>query len=167
MHSHDDGRLAWTAALSLEPRAMPNFKLGAVAFADPFRQRDGQRVNELALGAHLAYTSESPEFIAEYVLIRHDMPSLDEVFYSHGAYAQLAWRLSGDANAWKPYLRYELMAIDDLDPTLASTVSQQLLLAGVRFDATRWCALKLEGVWRQPNYNEHIWAGIFQAAMAW
>ncbi len=167
MHAHDDRRLAWTAAVTVEPRAMPNFKLGAVAFADPYRQRDGQRVNELAIGAHLAYTSDSPEFIAEYVLVRHDVPNLDDVFYSHGAYAQLAWRLSGDASAWKPYLRYELMHIDDLDPTLASTVSQQLVLAGVRFDATRWCALKVEGVWRQPDYNESIWSGIFQAAVAW
>lgn len=167
MHSHDDGRLAWTAALSIEPRAVPHLRVGLVAFADPFRERDGERVSELALGAHIAYTSDDPEFIAEYVLIRHEMPGLDETYYSHGMYAQLAWRFDGAGTPFKPYLRYERMSIDEDDPTLATSVSQHLGLVGLRFDATAWCALKLEGVWRHPDGESDIFEGIFQTGVAW
>jgi hypothetical protein len=166
-HLHPDARLAWTGAFSIEPPSVPRLRIGAVVFADPHRVRDDLHVAETAYGAHLAYTAEQPELIAEVVVVRHRLPGSGQVFHSFGAYGQVAWRLPGAAEAWKPYARYERMVIDPDDPTLRASSSQELALAGVRLDLTPWVALKLEGAWRRVEDRPASWEVVSQAGVAW
>ncbi len=170
---HAELRAAWTAGLFLEPPALPRLRLGAVVFADPLRHREGRLVDELTVGAHVAYTSEQPELIAEVVHVRHDVGALEDGTgagaFSHWAwYVQAAWRLPGAASAFKPYARYEALTLDPTgDPTLASASGTRLFLAGTRIDATPWLALKVEGAWRHRDGTDDTLEALVQASAAW
>jgi len=73
-------------------------------------------------------------------------------------YVQTAYRLPGAARLWKPYYRFEHIAIDAADPVFAGIPNLDGSTFGVRFDASTYAAIKTEGRIRsrvpdQPNTN--------------
>lgn len=98
---------------------------------------------EWIAAGHIAYTKEKPEFIAEFANVRHISNVTGKEWNSQGMYAQIAYRLPGDARAWKPYYRYEYIHVPATDPVLlVPNLSGHT--AGVRYDITDFAAFKIE-----------------------
>jgi hypothetical protein len=170
-------RLAWTGGLSIEPRAIPHLRVGTVTYTDPKRQRGDSTVRETLTGVHVAYTSEQPELIAEWVVVDHDVlaghaagadhDALVADHYSYGGYVQVAWRLPVGERRAKPYARSERMLVDGDDPSLAASVSQDLHTVGLRYDLSDTFALKTEGAYRMPDAADATFEGLVQLSAAW
>jgi|GEM_PF-2183591 len=158
-------RASYSGGLAFEPRVIQHLRVGAVAYLDPHRMRDGQMVSETLVGAHVAYTAERPEIIAEWVEVRHDIASAH--YASPAAYAQVAWRFKELGGRLKPYARAERMRIDASDPTLASAVSQDLFTVGLRVDPIAWFAIKVEGARRVPVGGTASNEGLLQVSASW
>lgn len=163
----ENPRFAGTAGLFLEPPALSRLRIGAVMYADPHRMRDDVRVAETLIGGHLAYTTERPEMIAEYVAAIHDADGARRTYWSDAAYAQLGWRFRGAGDRFKPYVRVEQMRIDPADPTLADRSSQQLATLGLRVDVADQLAVKLEGAWRALAETDPAAEALVQVSAAW
>jgi len=71
---------------------------------------------ELITSAHIVWTKETPEFLAEFAHVRHRNILTQDVFNSQAAYVQVAYRLPGEARKWKPYYRFEWSNISRSDP---------------------------------------------------
>ena len=52
---------------------------------------------ELITSAHIVYTKETPEFLAEFAHVRHRNAFTQTEFNSDAAYVQVAYRLPGEA----------------------------------------------------------------------
>lgn len=170
-------RIAWTGGLSIEPQAVPHLRLGAVSYRDPHRMRGDMMVRETLTGVHLAYTSEQPELLAECVRVAHAVlePGADSAsdagllseHASYGGYVQVGWRLPVGAQRLKPYLRTERMLVDATDPSLTSSVRQDLHTLGVRYDLSDTFALKVEGAYRSPAEAAATFEGLSQVSASW
>ncbi len=163
--SLENPRAAYSGALAVEPRALRNLRVGAVAYLDPHRVRDDLMVSETLIGAHVAYTSETPELIGELVHVLHDAEGTR--YLSQGAYVQVGWRLAALGGRFKPYARGERMRIDAADPTLEGTASQDLFTAGLRIDPIPWLAIKVEGAYRVPVEGDPSAEAVAQVGASW
>lgn len=161
------GRLAGTAGLFLEPPSLPALRLGAVAYWDPHRVRSGKHVAETLVGAHAIWSDDRPEVAAEWVLVHHRAQDAATPFLSHAAYVQLAWRLSGSGEPFKPYVRHDRMRLDGRDPTLQAVVSQDLWTFGLRWDVASQVALRVEGARRIPVQGAATWDALLQVSATW
>lgn len=165
--SAERGRLAGTAGLFLEPPALPPLRLGGVVYWDPHRMRNGKHVAETLVGAHAIWTDDWPEVAAEWVLVHHRAAGAASPFLSHAAYLQLAWRLPGSGEPFKPYLRYDRMRLDARDPTLQSSTSQDLWTMGLRWDVASQVAIRLEGAQKRPVAAPDSWEALLQVSATW
>jgi hypothetical protein len=161
----EEPRAAFSGGLAVEPRAAPRLRIGAVGYLDPHRMRDERFVAETLLGAHLAYTSETPEILVEVVNVLHEVDGVS--YASLGGYVQVGWRLAALEGRFKPYVRGERMSIDADDPTLVGTTSQDLVTAGLRIDPIAWLAIKLEGAYRMPASGDASAEAIAQVGASW
>jgi hypothetical protein len=169
-HTAEKPRLAYTGSLFVEPPAMTNLRAGIVAYHDPDRIRGNVVTPETTLAAHVAWTGEAPEFIAEVVQVNHADTTGDGAggsYASFGGYVQAAWRLPVLHNAWKPYARLDWMQIDTRDLALANSKSQHMGTIGLRFDPTSWLAMKLDGAYRQVAVTPGETLVAFQVEAAW
>lgn len=93
--------------------------------------------------AHIVWNKETPEFLAEFANVHHTNIYSGKEWNSQGMYAQLAYRLPGNARAWKPYYRFEYVHVPATEPVL---LVPDLLghTAGVRYDITTFAAFKAE-----------------------
>jgi hypothetical protein len=177
-HKHDGSttetpRVAWHGVLAVEPRALPKLRVGASSYGDPMRMRDGVMVDERMYGAHLAYTSEAPEVLAEWVVIDHHVMheghsgGIAMEHYSYGAYVQIGWRLPFAGQRLKPYVRNERIIVDASDPSLAASVSQHLYNVGMRADLSDTFAMKVEASRREIDGGAGTFEAITQLSATW
>ena len=105
---------------------------------------------ELISSAHLVWTKETPEFLAEFANVHHRNTLTGAGYDSRAFYVQLGYRLPSLAHHWKPYYRFErtevpwnepVFAVSD--PALAVTNLNGSTL-GVRYDFTDFAAFKME-----------------------
>ncbi len=100
---------------------------------------------EMITAAHVAWTRERPEVIAEYANIDHRDLLTNRTSNSHAYYVQVAYRLPWWDEKYKPYARYENIKTDLLDPVYTSTMfSRKGYLLGVRWDFAELLAIKGE-----------------------
>jgi hypothetical protein len=128
------------------PRAV-GLRLGGAYYADRLTPAAGVDMDERILSAHLAGERETPEILAEYARIRHAprAGAPGAVAVTHAYYGQLAYRLPGRAQAFKPYARYERDRVPAADPVLAPLrLDYEGLTGGVRVDVAAVAALKFE-----------------------
>ena len=183
--------------LAFEPPSAPFLRVGVTANQD-FEQALGAQTRgarRTQTGAHVAYTSERPELIAEVVLVNHvdplgssgavadaqadDHGDHDAGHSGHsghattngashlsgGGYVQLAWRLRAAGERLKPYLRYEQDRLHQHDLSLTGLGDEELLLGGLRVDLTPAVALKGEGIWTVQRPED--WSALLQLSAAW
>jgi hypothetical protein len=163
----EKGRLAATAGLFAEPPALPALRVGAVAYWDPQRVRSGKQVAETLVGAHAIWTDERPEIAAEWVLVHHQEQGAATPFLSNAAYLQLAWRLAGSGEPFKPYVRYDRMRLEERDPTLQSVLSRDQWTLGLRWDVASQVALRVEGARKVPREQAATWEALVQVSATW
>lgn len=133
---------AWIAQLVARPGHVDGFRLGASVYRDRLEKPGGPDVREWIASGFAALTRESPELIVEGITVHHE-DALGQTFDSRAYYAQVAYRLPGAAEKFKPYVRYERMDVAEADPVFAMP-DIEVVLGGVRVDLIELAALKVE-----------------------
>jgi hypothetical protein len=148
-----NGDRAWMVQLNSRPRNIFGLNVGLGFYQDEVSVPGGPDVEESTASAHMAWTSESPEVIVEYLHSTHDLATDSAVSGDVNAwYAQFAYRLPGNRLEWKPYARVERTEVDNSDPLLgAEALDYEGEILGVRWDFSPYAALKAE--YRNEEFN--------------
>lgn len=167
---------AWFVNLFSRPTAFNSLQVGGSLYGDLISPNPGvapgnPNFRELISTAHIVWTKESPEFLAEFAHVRHRNALTQNVFHSNAAYVQIAYRLPGEGHKWKPYYRFEWSNISPSDPlfTLSdNSVAVRDLTGstfGVRYDITNLAAFKGEyrHTTRKPS-DPHVNGLFFQTS---
>jgi hypothetical protein len=133
---------AWVANIYSRPRALYGLQLGASVYRDKITLA-GRDFREWISGAHIVWTKESPEFLAEFANVNHRAVLTDLSTNSQAFYVQLGYRLPWFERTVKPYYRFEYTH---------TPLSEQVFLnqdlvgstLGVRYDITNYAAFKTE-----------------------
>jgi hypothetical protein len=140
---------AWLATVFIKPDKLYGLQVGGSAYRDKIDATGRPEAQEWIESAHVVWSKENPEFIAEYFNINHRIPGTGVVTNSQAWYAQVAYRLPM-AERWKPYYRYEYIhtpMADAIFKGLNLSVAGSTL--GVRYDISSFAAFKFE--WRNQN----------------
>ncbi len=163
---------AWVVTVFSRPAVLNGLQVGGAAYGDlisPVPQLTGNpQFRELITSAHIVWTKETPEFLAEFAHVRHRNTLTQAEFNSEAAYVQVAYRLPGEARKWKPYYRFEWSNINPSDP-LFSIGSQPAPVVndltgstvGVRYDITSLAAFKGEYRHTVRKITDPIVNGLF------
>jgi hypothetical protein len=159
-----NGNRAWTLSLSARPAALFGMQVGAGYYRDLVSETSGVSAREGISSAYVAWQREQPEFIAEYVHIDHTPVAGGATTHSDAYYAQLAYRFTGAARQWKPYVRAERTTIAPTDVIFAPLdLAYEGGIAGVRYDFASFAALK--GEYRREHFETHDWSnGVYVQA---
>ena len=132
--------------LNSRPRNMFGLDFGLGFYSDEVSLGLSPDVKEYTTSAYAAWTKESPEIIFEYLHSKHELTTDSSVSGDVDAwYAQIAYRLKGKYEQWKPYARLEHQEIDDTDPLLGGEgLNHEAGILGVRWDFNPYAALKAE-----------------------
>lgn len=133
---------AWLANVHARPAGVNALQFGASLYRDRI-SRGGQAFDEWITGAHLAWTNETPEIIAEFTNVRHSGPGAARSFDTPTYYVQTAYRLPWQNARWKPYYRYDRVNAARAEPVIGNFDLRQSTL-GMRFDVADFAAFKGE-----------------------
>ncbi|MCZ6828914.1 MAG: hypothetical protein O7F73_04900 [Gammaproteobacteria bacterium] len=166
-----NGDTAWLLAGSYRPLGRHRLNTGASLYRDKISPEFGPDIDEELLGVYLALEGEAPEVVLEYTYSKHES-SLSEGNVN-SIYGQVAYRLPGKANKFKPYFRAEHLDVDDDDPLLGALgLDYKGYTAGTRWDFSSYVVLKAE-VRREEfdnsGYRNSFWlqlAFVFDATSA-
>lgn len=140
-----NGNRAWTVALSARPLSIGGAQIGAAFYHDRVDPATGPGATEGTASAYVAWEHGQPEFLAEYAHIEHSPLAGGASTGNQAYYAQFAYRLAGDARAWKPYVRGERITTAGNDVIFAPlALGYEGVTAGVRYDFAPYAAFKGE-----------------------
>ena len=143
---------AWLLNGFIRPDHPYNLQVGASFYRDHVTSTVAPPTQEWIQSAHLAWTKETPEVIAEFANIRHRQDGTGLTSNSQAWYVQTAYRLPGNERRWKPYYRFEYIHIPRSDRLFVNVPGLAGSTAGIRYDLTGFSALKLEyRNFRRPN----------------
>ncbi len=134
---------AWLINLFSRPSALYGLQFGATVYRDKITPGPGLLFNEWITSAHLVWTRETPEILAEFANVHHSDVNTSRVFNTQAFYVQLAYRLPFAEKKWKPYYRIEYINRPSTEPVLGIT-SWLSSTAGLRWDISDFAALKGE-----------------------
>ena len=138
---------AWVANLYSRPVKLYGLQMGVSVYRDkitlPNTLPNGNNFREWISAAHLVWTKESPEFLAEFANVNHRNILTNFVTNSQAFYAQVGYRLPWLERTLKPYYRFE-----HTHTSLSEQVftNQDLVgsIIGLRYDITNYAAFKGE-----------------------
>jgi len=138
---------AWVANLYSRPVKLYGLQMGVSVYRDkitlPNTLPNGNNFREWISAAHLVWTKESPEFLAEFANVNHRNILTNFVTNSQAFYAQVGYRLPWLEKTLKPYYRFE-----HTHTSLSEQVftNQDLVgsIIGLRYDITNYAAFKAE-----------------------
>ena len=152
-----NGSRAWTVALSARPEALFGAQMGVGYYRDRITPTTGAGATEGISSAYFAWQRERPEFIAEYVHIDHTPLAGGAASHDDAGYVQLAYRLTGAAHEFKPYVRAERTAISATDVVFAPlALGYEGGIGGIRYDFSQFAALKAE--YRREKFQGNTWS---------
>lgn len=151
---------AWLVNMFVKPDRLYGLQIGGSAYQDKVTT-GGSNFNEWITSAHLAWTRETPEIIAEFSNIRHNNLTVASAkSNSQAYYVQAAYRLPLLAKRVKPYYRFEYIHVPLSDTLFQSQGVQNLAgsVLGLRYDLSNFAALKFEyrnqrRAPNQPRFN--------------
>jgi TolA-binding protein len=140
---------AWVANLFARPARLYGLEVGGSFYHDKLTPKSGLNFNEWIASAHVVYTKEKPEILAEYANVHHQDLLTNQTFNTTGYYVQLAYRFPWQESKWKPYYRFEYIHRPAFEPVwdvegIASVTDLVGSLVGVRYDITSYAAFKGE-----------------------
>src|SRR6266852_4516835 len=133
---------AWVANIYSRPRGLYGLQMGASVYRDKINLM-GRDFREWITSAHLVWTKETPEFLAEFANVNHRAVLTDLSTNSQAFYVQLGYRLPWFERTVKPYYRFEYTHT----PLSEQVFSNQDLvgsIVGVRYDISNYAAFKAE-----------------------
>jgi hypothetical protein len=148
---------AWVLNVFSRPQRARELQIGASFYGDVITSGTLPRTEELISSAHIVWTRENPEFLAEFANVHHRVPLTGQISNSQGYYLQVAYRLPWLEKKWKPYYRFEHLHVPAGEPVLQvpNFVGSTL---GIRYDISEFAAFKgeyrnAERGTRQPRFN--------------
>ena len=157
---------AYLGGLTVRPDALYDLQMGATYYHDLLTLTGNKEFGERIFSAHVVWTRETPEFIAEYAKVKHHEMATGNDYDSDAWYVQLAYRLPIFDQKVKPYVRYEKIDTPAGDLVYADVKDFEMSLGGIRYDFTDTLAVKLE-YRRQKIANDKpvksLWAQICYA----
>lgn len=139
---------AYLANLFVRPDWAYGWQAGGSIYRDKITLAPNRNFTEWIESAHLVYTKERPELLAEFANIHHTRLETPGSFDSQAWYIQFAYRLPWFEKEWKPYYRFEYIHIPKSDPVFNPTGNALPSLAGsvvgMRYDLTSYAAFKAE-----------------------
>ena len=143
---NNDNR-AWVANLYSRPAKLYGLQMGVSVYRDkitvPVVGGSPNNFREWISGAHIVYTKESPEFLAEFANVNHRNILTNFITNSQAYYVQVAYRLPWLEKSLKPYYRFEHTHMPLSEQVLTNQDLVQSIL-GVRYDITNYASFKSE-----------------------
>jgi Phosphate-selective porin O and P len=159
---NNDNR-AWVANIYSRPRALYGLQVGASVYRDKITLA-GRDFREWISGAHIVWTKESPEFLAEFANVNHRAVLTNLSTNSQAFYVQLAYRLPWFERNVKPYYRFEYTHT----PLSEQVFTNQDLIGsilGARYDISTYAAFKAEYRYTKHQIAEpYVNGAFFQTA---
>src|SRR6266568_5082687 len=113
---------AWVANVFARPARLYGLQFGASVYRDKIiSPADGGNFREWITSAHVVWTKETPEILAEFANSQHQEILTAQVFNSPAFYVQFAYRLPWSERALKPYYRFEYIRLAQGEPILTLT----------------------------------------------
>jgi hypothetical protein len=160
---NNDNR-AWVANIYSRPQRFYGLELGASAYRDKITLPDGRNFREWITSAHVVWSKENPEFIAEFANVNHRGVLTNLSTNSQGFYVQMAYRLPWFEKTLKPYYRYEYIHT----PLSEQVFTNQDLtgsILGARYDISSFAAFKAEYRYTKHQIAEpYVNGAFFQTA---
>ncbi len=138
---------AWLANLFAKPNRLFGLQTGGSVYRDKISlitPAGPREFREWITSAHLVWTKENPEIIAEAANINHSEVGRPHTFNSQAYYIQAAYRLPWFEKLWKPYYRFEYIHIPRTDLVFQGVPSLAGSIVGMRYEISDFAALKLE-----------------------
>ena len=135
---------AWLATVFTRPNHPYGLQVGASVYRDLITPIDAIPVREWIQSAHIVWTKENPEIIAEFANVAHQQVGTGLQSNSQAWYVQTAYRLPWFEKLWKPYYRFEYIHIPGSDQLFRLVPSLAGSTVGVRYDISSFAALKFE-----------------------
>ena len=135
---------AWLATVFTRPDHPYGLQIGASVYRDLITPLDATPVREWIQSAHIVWTKENPEIIAEFANVAHQQVGTGFQSNSQAWYVQAGYRLPWFEKLWKPYYRFEYIHIPGSDQLFRLVPSLAGSTVGVRYDISSFAALKFE-----------------------
>lgn len=140
-----NGTRAFVAAASVRPRSLFGFRVGGGVYVDRISSGGVEFADEIISSAHAVWNRGRVDAAAEFIHVSHKEIGTDVSTGSPSYYVHLGYRLSGAADDFKPYARYESMEIADADVVFSGVVPDyEAVVVGLRYDFASLAALKAE-----------------------
>jgi hypothetical protein len=170
---HDNNK-ALNLRLRFEPSFPDGLMFGGNVYIDTIKATGADPsaatvdVDELILGAHLAYLENYVHLIAEYLYIQHKF--FNRTGVTQGAFGELGYTFG----IVTPYARVQWVkfpALEDADPFLLGNVAFPrgtftAGVAGLRIAVSDYLAVKIEGGYTKLDSGGNIKTGALQCAFA-
>ncbi len=136
---------AWLTTLFIKPDKLFGLQVGGSVYHDEITQ-GVNNTREWITAGHVVWSRENPEIIAEVANVHHEgVAPLTGVSNSIAYYTQFGYRLPWFQRLWKPYYRFEYIHVPKSDTLFRLVVpSENTSILGVRYDISRFAAIKLE-----------------------
>jgi hypothetical protein len=138
---------AWVANLYSRPTKLYGLQMGVSVYRDkitlPVTGPNGKEFREWISAAHIVYTKENPEFLAEFANVNHRNILTNVITNNQAYYAQIGYRLPWFEKTLKPYYRFEHTHTPLSEQVLTNQDLVQSIL-GVRYDITNYASFKGE-----------------------
>ena len=138
---------AWVANIYSRPAKLYGLQMGVSLYRDkitlPVAGPNGNNFREWISAAHIVWTKESPEFLAEIANVNHRNILTNAVTNNTAFYVQVGYRLPWFEKSLKPYYRFE----HTHTPLSEQVFTNQDLVGsvlGLRYDISNYAALKSE-----------------------
>jgi hypothetical protein len=138
---------AWVANLYSRPVKLYGLQMGISVYRDkitlPVLTATGNQFREWISAAHLVWTKENPEFLAEFANVNHKNILTNAITNSQAYYVQIGYRLPWFEKTLKPYYRFE----HTHTPLSEQVFTNQDLVGsilGLRYDITNYASFKSE-----------------------
>ncbi len=138
---------AWVANLYSRPAKLYGLQMGVSVYRDkitlPTPTPAGNEFREWISAAHVVWTKESPEFLAEFANVNHKSILTNAVTNNQAYYVQIGYRLPWLEKTLKPYYRFE-HTHTPLSEHVFANLDLVQSIAGMRYDITNYAAFKGE-----------------------
>ena len=138
---------AWVANLYSRPARLYGLQMGVSVYRDkitlPGTPPNGNNFREWISAAHIVWTKETPEFLAEFANVNHRNILTNFVTNSQAFYAQVGYRLPWLERTLKPYYRFEHTHVPLSEQVFTNQDLVQSIV-GMRYDITNYAAFKGE-----------------------
>ena len=138
---------AWVANIYSRPAKLYGLQMGVSVYRDkitlPVILPTGNNFYEWISAAHIVWTKENPEFLAEFANINHRNALTNFITNNQAYYVQIGYRLPWFEKTLKPYYRFEHTHTPLSEQVLTNQDLVQSIL-GVRYDITNYASFKSE-----------------------